>query len=91
MNRKAKILIVVAGIAGLVGYFTYLTMSVSTISCEVCVEFHGVTECRRATGKDRMEAEMSAASTACGLLAGGVTDSIACQNTVPKSVSCEAR
>jgi hypothetical protein len=91
MNKKAKVLVVVAGLAGLLGLFTYLTMSVAEVSCEVCVEFRGVTECRRASGKDRLEAETAAASTDCGLISGGVTDGIACRNTTPKSVSCTNR
>ena len=89
MNRKAKVGLVVAALAGFLGYLFYLTLSVNEVSCEVCIEFRGVTECRRATGKDRQEAEIAAASTACGLLSGGVTDGIACRNTMPKSVSCE--
>jgi hypothetical protein len=88
MKKKAKIFITVAALAGLFGIFTYLTMSPNEVSCEVCIEFRGNTECRKATGKDREEAEMAAASTACGLISGGVTDGIACRNTVPRSVSC---
>ncbi|HET9218959.1 MAG TPA: hypothetical protein VFR18_18390 [Terriglobia bacterium] len=91
MNSKLKVVLVVAGVAVLLGYLGYLTMSTSQVSCEVCVEFRGATECRRATGGDRLQAETAAASTACGLLSGGVTDGIACRNTPPKSVTCESR
>jgi len=91
MNGTLKIVLVVVGLVGLLGYFTYLTMSPNEVTCEVCIEFNGRTECRKATGKDRMEAQMTAASTACGLLAGGVAESIACPNTPPKSVTCEER
>jgi hypothetical protein len=91
MDGKLKIVLVVGGLALLLGYLGYITMSPSQVSCEVCVEFRGATECRRATGKDRLEAETAAASTACGLISGGVTDGIACRNTPPKSVTCEAR
>jgi hypothetical protein len=91
MSRNGKRALVAAGAALVLVYIIYATMPASGVSCEVCVEFRGATECRRATGKDPMEAEMAAASTACGLLAGGVGDSIACQNTPPKSVSCQQR
>ena len=91
MNSKLKVVLVVVGVAVLLGYLGYITMSTNQVSCEVCVEFRGATECRRATGKDRLEAETAAASTACGLISGGVTDGIACRNTPPKSVTCDSR
>ena len=56
MNRNAKILLVVAALAGLFGIFIYLTMSPNEVSCEVCIEFRGNTECRAATAKTREEA-----------------------------------
>ena len=92
MSKNEKRGLVGAGLVLALGYMIYLTTNVSGgVSCEVCVEFRGNTECRKATGKDREEAEQAAASTACGLLSGGVTDGIACRNTVPKSVSCQDR
>ena len=86
-----KILLVALGFVLLVAYMTYLTMSAGQVQCEVCIEFHGRTECRTSIGKDELEAQMSATSTACGLISGGVTEGIACQNTPPKSLSCRAR
>lgn len=91
MSKNTKRGLVGAGLALALGYMVYLTTSGSGVSCEVCVEFRGATECRKATGTDREEAETAAASTACGLLSGGVTDGIACRNTTPKSVTCENR
>jgi len=87
---KTKLMWVIAAI-GVLAYFAYLTMSPNVVSCDVCIEFHGRTECRKASGKDEAEAERSAAGTACSLLAGGVADSIACQNTPPAKKMCEAR
>jgi len=91
MGKGAKIVLIVVGVVALLGYLIHITMSGTEVSCEVCIEFRGATECRRATGKDRQEAELAAGSTACGLISGGVTDGIACRNTPPKSVSCAAR
>ena len=90
-NMNKKIVLVVGGLLLLLSYLAYLTMSSGQITCEVCMDFHGRSECRKATGKDKEEAQMSATSTACGLLSGGVTDVIACQNTPPKSISCRER
>lgn len=89
MSQNAKRGLVAVGVVLALGYMFYLTMSANEVTCEVCIEFRGATECRKATGKDRLEAESAAASTACGLISGGITDGIACRNTNPKSVSCE--
>jgi hypothetical protein len=87
---KTKLLWV-AGVLALLAYFAYLTMTPNVVSCEVCIEYGGRTECRKASGKDRAEAERSATSTACSLLAGGVASSIACQNTPPSKSDCQER
>jgi hypothetical protein len=85
---KTKLIWVVAVLA-LLAYFAYLTMTPNVVSCEVCIEYGGRTECRRASGKDADEAQRSATSTACSLLAGGVAGSIACQNTPPAKKECQ--
>jgi hypothetical protein len=84
-----KVVLVVAGLALLVSFMAYLTMSSGQVTCDVCVEFRGRSECRKATGKDRDEAQRSATGTACSLMASGVGDVIACQNTEPKTISCQ--
>jgi len=91
MNKAGKFLSIAAGLVVLIGYMLYLTMSAGKVSCEVCMEFRGRMECRRATGTDEQEAQATATTTACGLISGGVADGIACQNRTPTSVSCQAR
>jgi hypothetical protein len=90
MKKMAKVLVTIVALFGLFGILVYLTMSPNEVTCEVCMEFRGKTECRKATGKDRVEAEGAAISTACGLISGGVTDGIACRNSAPQRVSCTA-
>lgn len=90
MSKTGK-LAIVAGTILLLGYIAYTSMSGVQISCEVCIEFHGRTDCRTASGQDEDEATISATNTACSMLAGGVADSIACSNTQPKSASCKQR
>lgn len=75
----------------LVGTAALLVMSVrlqTEISCEVCVTFRGATDCRTATGSTHEETKRTAHDNACALISGGMTDSIACQNTPPDSVRC---
>ena len=90
MTTNTKLLVGLALVL-LIGFMFYFSMSGNAVSCEVCIEFRGGMECRKASGKDAEEAQAAAASTACSLLSGGVTDGIACRNTEPKSVSCENR
>ncbi len=70
------------------GLILYSTLSLGGYSCEVCIEFRGVEKCRSATGSNTDEARRTAIDNACAYLASGVTDSIACTNTPPKSVRC---
>ena len=58
------------------------------VSCEVCVTFRGLTDCREAAGPDRKEAVRTATSNACALISNGMADSISCSNTRPDSVRC---
>ena len=55
--------------------------------CEVCVTFKGRTACREGFGNTAEEAMRAATDKACGALASGMTDSIACQNTPPDRVT----
>ena len=88
MSKTAKVFLTVAAIVGLFAIFTYLTMSPNEVTCEVCMEFRGRTECRKATAKTREDAEVAAASTACSLISGGVTDGMACRSATPQKVMC---
>jgi hypothetical protein len=58
-------------------------------SCEVCVTYHGATQCRPAAGSSRDEAVKTATENACAFLASGMTEIVQCQNTRPDSVRCE--
>jgi hypothetical protein len=66
----------------------YSKVGVSGYACEVCIQFHGQSKCRSAKGASREEARRAAIDNACAFLASGVTDSIACANTVPSSERC---
>ena len=57
--------------------------------CEVCVAFGGGSACRSAAAADREKAVNEALSTACAVLAHGVTESFACQRISPSSIQCD--
>ena len=71
------------------GLLVYSMLQQAKVSCEVCVAFHGNTKCRSAVGPTRDDAIKTAISNACGYLASGMADSIACENAPLLSVACE--
>lgn len=75
--------------AALLGLIVYSTLSLGGYSCEVCMEFEGQGKCRTAKGSSEDEARKTAIDNACAYLTSGVTGSIACTNTPPKSVRCQ--
>jgi hypothetical protein len=71
-----------------IGLILHSVLRASKLTCEVCVTYHGGTQCRSAAGAAREEAVRTATDNACSFLASGMTESIQCQNTPPDSVRC---
>ncbi len=65
----------------------YSTASLAAYRVEVCMEFRGNTSCGKASGSTEKGAQRAATGIACSSLASGVTDSMACDQTPPKSVT----
>jgi hypothetical protein len=70
-----------------VGYLLYSTIRTQQVTCEVCVTFNG-SRCATASGPSREDAVQTAQTAACGPLANGMDESIACSRTVPTSIRC---
>jgi len=70
-----------------VGALYYSTLSLAQHRVEVCMEFNGQTSCRTASGATEEFALRTATNNACGTIASGVTDSIACDQSTPKKVT----
>lgn len=64
----------------------YTTLGNRRYRCEVCMAFQGRSACRTAGASTEDQALRTATENACALIASGVTDSIACDNTPPTSV-----
>jgi hypothetical protein len=64
------------------------TLADAGVHCEACVSYEGRDACKSATGPSRDEAERAAIATACALVTGGVTQTIACQGLEPVSLDC---
>lgn len=86
---KWKGLLVVALLLAAFVFIVLSSMSISEEACVVCISYNGRMECRKASAATREEATRTAGDNACALLASGMTDTIACSNTLPSSVICE--
>lgn len=60
----------------------------AAVECTVCMAFGGREACRAAAGPDRESAERGATSSACAILASGMTLALECDRTPPHSVRC---
>ena len=69
----------------------YNTLSAQKAECNVCVEFHNRRNCATASHSSEEEAAKSAQTTACGPLANGMNESIACGRIPPTSRVCRTR
>jgi hypothetical protein len=71
-----------------VGVVVYLSTRAAPVECEVCLTYDGQSVCRKAASGTREAAVRSAVTSACGTLAGGMTDTIRCENTPPDRTTC---
>ncbi len=88
---KRSTLITLAVVAAIVALFFYMSTARANQECTVCMEFQGRSNCATAAGGTAAEATETAHNTACGPLASGMNESIACGNRAPLSVQCKTR
>jgi hypothetical protein len=81
--KKKPVLVGVIFVVVVLGAIIYSSMNLSKYEVEVCMTFNGNSSCRTASGKTKDETLQTAITNACGDIAGGVTDSIACERTQP--------
>ena len=82
-------LVAVVAVAGL--FFVLMTSGQTSNQCRVCVTYRGNSNCATATGHTEQAAQEGAQTTACGTLASGMDESIACGRIPPDSVQCRTR
>jgi len=88
---KRSTLITLAVIAAVFALFFYMSTARATEECTVCMEFNGRSNCATAAGRTPAEATETAHNTACGPIASGMNETIACGNRAPLSVQCKTR
>lgn len=90
MKRFRNPIITILLIAGLAAIFWKKTMAAQVATCEVCVVFNGQRQCSRASGESEKEAARTAHSTACGPVANGMNEKIACDSRQPDVLRCDS-
>jgi hypothetical protein len=84
--KKKPVLVGIAFVVIFLGVIIYSTMNLSQNKVQVCMTFKGQTSCKTASATTRDFAVRTATTNACGEIAGGVTDTIACNQATPDSV-----
>lgn len=84
---KKTVWIAIAFVVLVVGLVVATTFQGERVRVEVCMAFNGRRDCRAAQAKNRQEALRTAVTNACAQLAGGVTESMQCENTPPESIT----
>jgi hypothetical protein len=73
---------------GILAYLIVQSFQLEAAVCQVCMSYNGREMCREVGGSNEKEAREAAITNACAFLSSGVTDSMACQRTKPKSEGC---
>lgn len=72
----------------LIGFVVWSSLHVGGVRCEVCIEFEGRRACRAVDGATDQDALAGARTNTCAQLASGVTQTMACERTVPSKSDC---
>ena len=74
-------------IAVVLALMVYSSMDLTSHRVEVCIAFKGETRCKTASGATEQNAIREAVENACGEMAGGVTETLACQGSEPTKLT----
>src|SRR5258708_34535852 len=90
-QMKRSRVITLALVVAVIALFFYMSTARANQERRVCVEFQGQSNCAPAAGSTAAEATQTAHTTACGPVAHGMNETIACGNRAPVSVQCDRR
>jgi hypothetical protein len=85
--RRSTIITLVAVVL-FAGFLLYSTMTSQRAECSVTVEYQGRRNDATASAATEREAEQQARTTACGPIAAGMNETIACTNRTPVRRQC---
>ncbi len=69
------------------GVIVYSSFNLAKVRVEVCINFNGRTNCKTASATTEEFAMQAAVTNACGEIAFGVTETVACGHTTPTKVT----
>lgn len=84
---KKPVLVGIGIVIIILGIMVYSMMNLSANRVEVCIQFNGVTTCKIARGATQEDAVRTATTNACGEIASGVTDTMACLRSEPTKLT----
>jgi hypothetical protein len=87
MASRAR-LVTVLVIVGFIAFLLYSTIEVQRFECTVTVDFQGERRTATASGETESSATEQAQTAACGPLARGMDESIACSRRPPTAAQC---
>lgn len=90
MSRRAIVTVLLA-VAGFLGFIVFSAFGSRKVTCEVCVDLHGRSQCRSATGNEREETIRVATDNACAFVASGRLEMIQCNALPPTRAECRER
>jgi hypothetical protein len=88
---KRGTIITLVAIVAFGALLLFNTLSAQKVECSVCVEFNGARNCATASHENEEEAKRAAQTTACGVLANGMDQTISCGRVPPVSAQCRTR
>lgn len=85
--RRSTVMTLLA-IAAFAAFLLYSTLTSQQVQCRVLVQFNGQRNGATASGATAADAEREAQTAACGPIARGMNETIACGNTPPVEKEC---
>lgn len=85
MNKP--VIVGIAIVLVILGVIVYSSFNLAGHRVEVCMTFNGNTMCRTASGSSEEFARRTAISNACAMIASGMTDSMACEQSAPAKIT----
>ncbi len=83
---KKPVVLGVVFIGVVLALLVYTSFGNQKFHCEVCMGYQGQTSCRKASAATKESALRSATDNACAQIASGVTATMVCTSTPPRSV-----
>jgi hypothetical protein len=65
----------------------YSSFNLAKVRLEVCINFNGRSNCKTASAVSEEFATQTAVANACGEIAFGVTETVACEHTPPTKIT----